>query len=143
MEREGGGGSIRRWAPPGRRGPHPLAPSPCAQGEGEVRRRGNLQAARSGHWPYLPPCAQGEGKSGDAAIFTPRARRWPYGLRLQVGEGDSLADGVGTATVGGMVDHVVTQLKDVDVLTPAGAAVKLGSLFEGRAVLLAMIRHFG
>ena len=54
-----------------------------------------------------------------------------------------MADGAGRSTVRCMVDTVVSQLADVDVLTPNGESVKLGSLFEGRAVLLAMTRHFG
>lgn len=35
------------------------------------------------------------------------------------------------------------QLADVNVLDPAGAGLRLGSLWDGRPILLAMIRHFG
>ena len=38
---------------------------------------------------------------------------------------------------------VVVQLADVEVLSPAGEAVRLGSAWEAQPVLLAVIRHFG
>jgi hypothetical protein len=34
-------------------------------------------------------------------------------------------------------------LGDVEVLSPEAESLRLGTLWEGRAVLLAMIRHFG
>lgn len=42
-----------------------------------------------------------------------------------------------------MIDNVVTRLSAVEVLSPTGAAIRLGSLWDERTILLAMIRHFG
>jgi hypothetical protein len=38
---------------------------------------------------------------------------------------------------------MVQQLGEVEVLTPAGETVRLGTTWEGRNILLVMIRHFG
>jgi hypothetical protein len=37
----------------------------------------------------------------------------------------------------------VQKLGEIEVLDPNGATVRLGSLWDGRPILLAMIRHFG
>ncbi|MEO9253948.1 MAG: hypothetical protein ABI305_00280 [Tepidiformaceae bacterium] len=42
-----------------------------------------------------------------------------------------------------MTNKMVEQLGKVEVLTPEGESVALGSVWEGRTILLAMIRHFG
>lgn len=44
---------------------------------------------------------------------------------------------------GGMADRIVEQLAAVEVLDPAGKSVRLGTLWESRPIILAMIRHFG
>lgn len=41
------------------------------------------------------------------------------------------------------MQDAVAKLAEVEVLTPGGEAVRLGSAWDGRSVLLAMIRHFG
>jgi hypothetical protein len=38
---------------------------------------------------------------------------------------------------------MVQQLGEVEVLTPDGERVRLGTAWDGRNVLLVMIRHFG
>ena len=80
------------------------------------------------------PRWQPEGIGGIPAAVTAAAT---------AGVGTAVADGRARGYSRWMVDTVATQLVDVDVLTTDGERVKLGSLFEGRAVLLAMIRHFG
>ncbi len=50
--------------------------------------------------------------------------------------------GARTAIIEGM-DDVVRKLADVEVLTPEGGAVRLGTTWEDRSILLAIIRHFG
>lgn len=42
-----------------------------------------------------------------------------------------------------MADRIVEQLAAVEVLDPAGKSVRLGTLWESRPIILAMIRHFG
>lgn len=42
-----------------------------------------------------------------------------------------------------MVNSTVTALSDVTVLSPSGEQVRMGSLWESRPILLAMMRHFG
>jgi hypothetical protein len=42
-----------------------------------------------------------------------------------------------------MAGPVVNALSAIDVLDAEGRTVRLGSLWDGRPVLLAMIRHFG
>ncbi|MEX0783645.1 MAG: hypothetical protein WD557_13455 [Dehalococcoidia bacterium] len=41
------------------------------------------------------------------------------------------------------MDEVVTKLSEVEVLTPEGQPLLLGATWEGRNILLAVIRHFG
>ncbi|MEP6872143.1 MAG: hypothetical protein ABI939_09895 [Anaerolineaceae bacterium] len=41
------------------------------------------------------------------------------------------------------MERIVERLAEVEVLTPSGERVRLGSVWQGRPVLLAMIRHFG
>ena len=41
------------------------------------------------------------------------------------------------------MDEIVRKLGDVEVQSPDGEVVRLGSAWDGRTVLLAMIRHFG
>ena len=43
----------------------------------------------------------------------------------------------------GMADAIVRQLAAVEVQDPGGATVRLGTLWESRPIILAMIRHFG
>ncbi len=47
------------------------------------------------------------------------------------------------ARTGSLMDQTVEQLAAIEVLSPAGETVRLGSLWEHQPVLLAMIRHFG
>lgn len=42
-----------------------------------------------------------------------------------------------------MSDSMVRALGEVEVFDPTGMGLTLGSLWEDRPVLLAMIRHFG
>ncbi len=42
-----------------------------------------------------------------------------------------------------MANSMITSLSSVNVLTPAGESVRIGSLWESRPILLAMMRHFG
>src|SRR5688572_23664904 len=41
------------------------------------------------------------------------------------------------------MDDIVARLAEVEVLSPEGEAVRMGSLWEEKNVLLAMVRHFG
>jgi hypothetical protein len=41
------------------------------------------------------------------------------------------------------MDELVRSLGEVEVLTPDGEVVRLGSAWDSRPILLAMIRHFG
>lgn len=43
----------------------------------------------------------------------------------------------------GPMNETVRKLAEVEVLTPDGEAIALGSAWEEKPVLLAMIRHFG
>ena len=42
-----------------------------------------------------------------------------------------------------MDEQVTPRLDGVQVVNPAGEAVRLGSLWAGRPVVLALVRHFG